>query len=381
MSKTAVALVGDKDNFRGMLSALKGQLSEVIPKHLEAERLINVACLAASRCPDLYKCTRASILKSFMLSSELGLEVGTPLQHAHLVPFFNSDIGAHEAVFIPGYQGLVYLAFQSGMLDSVQVNLVYDGDNFRINYEENPPYRHSPCLDPADRGKEIGGYCDALLATGGRQFRWVPTAEIDAIKARVRAKKGPWYDKDYEDRMREKTILKRGFKLMPMSIEVARAIEAEETYETTARDISEDLEGLPAITNAEKLKEKIAELPTAKKSTMTMVDDEQKKPKRKRRTKAEMEAAREKEKQSDTQDSEQETGFPVDSESFDDLLYRAHCVGLSKANLEEYCGCPFAEWTLGEHVSYLFAKLIVPLESGKTFEDLSLPNEWQLKEA
>ncbi len=67
----------------------------------------------------------------------------------------------------------------------------------------------------------------AKLKDGGTQFEVMSRAEVDAIRARSKAgRSGPWVT-DYQA-MAQKTVIRRLFKYLPVSIEMQQAIGIDE---------------------------------------------------------------------------------------------------------------------------------------------------------
>lgn len=213
------------------LEARKSSLAEVLPRHMTPERVIKVALSAASRNPRLLECSPSSLYLALHTSSQLGLEAGTPLGHAHLVPYRNGKTGQYECQFQPGYQGLIALSRRSGELATIYACAVRKGDTFKWTLGDEPRIIHVPADNP-DRAEQpiTHVYAVAKLKDGATQREVMLRSEVDAIMKRSKASgSGPWQT-DYEA-MAKKTVLKRICKLLPMSIELSTAIEHDSRIE------------------------------------------------------------------------------------------------------------------------------------------------------
>jgi len=229
------------DTLRGLLTKMEPQIRAIAPKHVTPERLMKLAIAAYSRTPMLQKCSVASFLNGFVLASQLGLEIGGPLQHAHLIPFRNSKTGGYDAQFIVGFQGLIQLARQSGDLSSLEARAVYANDDFDLNLGTDPFLKHRPKLD-GDRGELVCFYGVANFASGGFQIEVMSKQEVDKVRNSSRASKsGPWVD--WYEQMGRKTVIRRLLKYCPMSTELATAVAAEDRAE--AGESVADLLDLP----------------------------------------------------------------------------------------------------------------------------------------
>src|SRR5574343_583266 len=215
-------VVKDKLNTIGvMLESRKQMIAQVLPRHIKADRLIKVALMAMNRQPELLNCTPASLFQSLMMAGQLGLEPDGVLGSAYLIPY------GTQCTLIPGYRGLIDLARRSGQIKSIEAHLIRNGDKFECAFGLDPRLTHSPVF-PGDENylkneNIIGAYAVAKLVDGGEQFEVMSRAEIDAIRTRSRASKsGPWVT-DFGEMVR-KTVVRRLFKYLPVSVEMASAL-------------------------------------------------------------------------------------------------------------------------------------------------------------
>jgi recombination protein RecT len=226
------------------LQKYQSEFSKVIPRHLNPERIVRVAQAAITRDTKLLACTPQSLLRGVMQGSILGLEIGT-LGDAYLVPFKNGNTGKLEATFIPGYQGLVKLALQSGTVAAVQVGAVYPDDQFDYALGSEPFVKHRPSLKAHDPQSLTAAYVVVKLLSGAFQATIMGKEEIDLIRQRSRAKdSGPWVT-DYEQ-MAIKTVVRRAMKYVPKTTSLQRALEAENRAESAADvgDVFPEVDGM-----------------------------------------------------------------------------------------------------------------------------------------
>lgn len=221
--------IATANTIQTLFESNKDQLSQLIPKHVSADRLVRIAIAAISRNPILMKCSQTSLLASLMDAAKLGLEASGPLGEGYLVPYFNGQRKEYEAQFQPGYRGLVTLARRSGVLKEIDARVVHENDFILVEYGIHKKLEHRPVLS-GDPGKIVAAYVIFHLEGGGVQFDIMTLAEINAIRGRSKAKdSGPWVT-DFEE-MAKKTVIKRGLKLVPLSVELAEAIEADNRIE------------------------------------------------------------------------------------------------------------------------------------------------------
>ena len=206
--------------------AVKKALAGVLPKHLTPERVVRILLIATTKEPLLLQCSKESMLLAVMQASALGLEIGGVMGHAYLIPF------KQTATLIVGYRGMVELARRSGLVRAVEAAVVYPEDGFEHERGLNPKLVHRPALDAAyDQRKLIAAYAVARFTNGGSQFEVMTRPQIDAIKARSPTSgSGPWQT-DFAE-MAKKSAVRKLAKLLPMSPEMAAAIELDNRAET-----------------------------------------------------------------------------------------------------------------------------------------------------
>lgn len=246
-----------------LLQAKRDSLAKVATKHLSVERLLTSIGLAASRNPDLMKCTPESVLKAAMGASQLGLDPSGTLGSAYLVPFYNGKIQAMEALFIPGYRGLIDL-LRRHCDAQVEARLVYRNDKFRVSYGTTPTIEHEPALDGNENDDEIvAAYSVFTWPDGRKGFEVMSRAEIEKVRNSSRAgKAGPWVQ--WFGEMCKKTVVRRGVKLQPLSPEAASLVEKVDETESGAFEVVAEVEAgaSRADTNAnERLKARLETQP------------------------------------------------------------------------------------------------------------------------
>lgn len=220
------------NSLKQLLESRRDSIAAVLPKHLDADRLLKIALVAVSKNELLMKCSQTSILQSVMTAAQLGLDCGGALGSAYLVPFYDNKKGGYECQLVVGYRGLIDLARRSGQIVSIEARIVYEGDTFDLDYSiEGAKLVHKPCLD-GEPGKMRLVYGVATLKDGGHQFELMTRAQIDKIKAISQSGKkgfGPWAD--HYDEMARKTVVKRLAKYLPISVELADAIDSDNKAE------------------------------------------------------------------------------------------------------------------------------------------------------
>lgn len=233
-----------KDQIAHLLKSKQTEIAKMLPKHLNAERLLKVAQIAATTTPALAKCDVPSLIGAIAQCAQMGLEPNTVLGHAYLVPFntkrkdsSGKEKWVNSVQVIIGYKGLIDLARRSGQIVSIAAHEVCTNDKFELVYGLDEKLNHTPAM--GERGEVIGFYAVAKLKDGGHCFEFMSQHQINEIReksqsawkdewkngektgSKVKAKNSPWWDNPVE--MGRKTVIRRLSKYLPLSIEFQTA--------------------------------------------------------------------------------------------------------------------------------------------------------------
>jgi recombination protein RecT len=225
----------DPNGLGALLKKMAPAMASALPRHMNADRMSRVALTALRTTPELALCTPASFLGSILQASQLGLEVNTPLGQAYLIPYKTT------CQLIIGYQGMLDLARRSGLVSAIYAFAVYDGDEFRYELGLTPTVRHVPADVSHDAKALTHVYAVAKLKDGEPIFTVLTRAEVERFRSRSMAKNsGPWVT-DYEA-MALKTSVRRLFRWLPKSAEMAMSVALDESPEHGQSQLAIDQE-------------------------------------------------------------------------------------------------------------------------------------------
>jgi recombination protein RecT len=223
-----------------LVKSMQVELARALPKHLTADRMARIVTTTLRQ--DAMKpsglriidCDRWSFAGAVMTAASLGLEVNTPLQHAYLIP--RKIKGENTCTLQIGYQGLLQLARQSGQIDAIWGHAVYQGDHFvqRLGLENT--FEHEPKGEEDPKKLTHVYACARLKNVKEPVFVILTRKQVDAARARG-GERGfsPW-DTDYVA-MAQKTALRRLCKWLPLSLEMAQAVQLDEVQERGNRQV------------------------------------------------------------------------------------------------------------------------------------------------
>lgn len=235
-----------QQNMKSLLERSWPRIAAVIGNNLSPQRLYQMYVSTINREPQLANCSVESVLSCFMKCAALGLEPSNVdgLGRAYILPYGNKNYrtSQKEATLIIGYKGMLDLARRSGQIRDISARAVHEGDEFTYSYGLNEDLRHVPCAKP---GKLTHVYMIANFKDGGHYFQVMNADEIEAA-----AKRSPSYGKavspwksDYEA-MAKKTVIRRAFPYLPVSVEARDAAASDDQ----TPDYSDVFRPLPTVT-------------------------------------------------------------------------------------------------------------------------------------
>lgn len=223
--------------FEGLLKKSWPRISAVMPKHLNPDRMYQLAVSCYNQTPKLNECSPQSVLSCLMKCSALGMEPSAVdgLGRAYILPFFNKKTGHMEATFILGYKGMIDLARRSGEIKDISARVVHQGDEFDYEYGLTEGLRHVPSTEPVDGRPMTHVYMVAHFKDGGHYIDVMSKAEVEEIRKRSKTpNNGPW-STDYEA-MARKTVIRRAFPYLPVSVQTEQDVAADDTTPTVYDD-------------------------------------------------------------------------------------------------------------------------------------------------
>ena len=182
------------------------QIANALPQgNLSAKRYISACLTALAVQPKLMQCKPSSVLKSMMESARYGLEPNSPLSEAALIPY------GQECTFLIEYRGMMKLAWNTGLIKSLDYDKVCEGDEFDYSKGSNGlSFHHRPSLS-ASRGEGSIYYAYAELKHGGTAFQVMTRDDIVAhakhFSRGYSSKSSPWQT-DF-DAMAYKTVIRQ----------------------------------------------------------------------------------------------------------------------------------------------------------------------------
>ena len=244
-------------DIRDMVRSACPQIEKVIGGNLKPDMLLQYCISSINREPQLRNCTPVSVLSCFMQCAALGLKPSNVdgLGQAFILPYGNKNHkgGQPDATFVIGYKGMLKLLENSGIY--AQPVAVYEDDGVKLKMDaKGTPYIECPediNLDAdhsPDKLKFV--FLSIDLPNGNTYASYMSRKDLEAYRDRYaprskykgNAVTGPWATNFVE--MGMKTLIRRSFKYLPVSVEAKTAA----TVDETTPDYSDVL--APAIDDA-----------------------------------------------------------------------------------------------------------------------------------
>lgn len=235
-TKKAQAITRPQTTFKDILQQEWHKISAVIPKQVSQERMFQLAVSAYNQTPELAKCTPVSVLSCILKCAALGVEPSAVdnLGRAYILPYNNRKTGCTEAQMILGYKGMIDLARRSGEIQDISARAVYEGDFFEYEFGLNEQLKHIPAQDNERTPNKLTHvYMVCHFKDGGHYIDVMTRSQVNAIRSRSKSGSSaysPW-STDYEA-MACKTVIRRAFKLLPVSVEAQKAAATDEATPT-----------------------------------------------------------------------------------------------------------------------------------------------------
>lgn len=250
-ARQALASVTPQQTLQELIEKSAKEFKKALPVHMRPERLVRIALTCIRTTPGLTQCTPNSFVGALLVSAQLGLE---PMAgRAYILPFFNNKTGKTEAQFLVGYKGLAELFYRHEKSVMLAWGVVKKNDEFEYEYGTQAKLRHKPAM--TERGDTMGFYVIAELQGAAKPFMYMSREDCmehgkkhsktyDAKTGQFN-KYSPWFTDP--DSMCLKTVLIQLSKLLPLSIELQKAISADETSREYREGIDDALD-IPAQT-------------------------------------------------------------------------------------------------------------------------------------
>jgi len=232
-------------NLRNLIGRMEKHIANALPRHITPQRIMRVAMTAITKTPNLGRCTPGSFMVCLLTAAQLGLEPNTPLGQGYLIPRWNKSLNGYECTWQTGYQGLIDLAYRSGMVTGIRAHVVREGDHFEWEEGLDQKLVHRPSDAPDRYNRAIThAYGVVRIRDAEPHIEVLNFAQIEHRRLMNDAEKGgkfsPW--KNHYEAMARKVACSAALKFCPKSAEMARAdlLEQHSVGHATLVDVADE---------------------------------------------------------------------------------------------------------------------------------------------
>jgi len=208
---------------RGDLTAMESQFTTALPPHIPVARFNRVVMTAVQGNPKLLRCDRQSLFNALMKCAQDGLLPDG--REAAIVPYGVNEEGrasADTAQYLPMIAGIRKKVRNAGALADWNVQVVQQGDEFDYRLGDQPYIHHKPAMSGGRSRKVIAAYSIATYPDGTISREIMNADQIEDIRRKSKAQKGPWADPVFYPEMARKTVARLHSKQLPMSTDLDR---------------------------------------------------------------------------------------------------------------------------------------------------------------
>lgn len=207
-------------SIKDIVESQQSEILKALPKHMNAGRFLRCVITQLKLTPKLQQCTWQSVVGAIFTMAQIGLEpVGG---QAYLIPF------GKECVLVVGYQGYKDLFYRHEDALSISMQTVFKGDDFHYSYGTDEYLNHIPKFKTETPTHH---YAIAKIKGGGSLFVVWPHDKCVSHGRKhsksFNSKSSPWQT-DLNSMCR-KTMLLQLKKVIPLSYEMRRVFEADES--------------------------------------------------------------------------------------------------------------------------------------------------------
>ena len=154
---------------------LVGKYAKGLTNDTRAHQFMAQVSLMAQSDPKFANCDKKSLLAAMMACVHLDLMPNTPEQHAYLIPYKSKYNDSLVIQFQLGYKGIVKLALRSGLIKTINAELVFKTDKFDVELGTDRKITHKPDfdIDRTNYSWVTHAYVTAILTNGERVFEVV----------------------------------------------------------------------------------------------------------------------------------------------------------------------------------------------------------------
>ena len=197
------------------IEAMKPQFAILLPRGAE-DRFVRNVFTCIQKNDRLLRCTKKSLYGSCMEAANDQLQPDG--KEGVIIPYGDDEDGRSRgdiAKWMPMIAGIRKKAMASGKLADWNVQVVYEGDEFDYQLGDDPFVHHKPSMHGGRTRKVVAAYSIATFSDGTKSREVMNGDQIEDIRKKSKAKRGPWSDPVFYGEMARKTVARLHAKQLP----------------------------------------------------------------------------------------------------------------------------------------------------------------------
>jgi len=248
MNDVAISNDPNVQTLRAQIEKRLDSFAEALPSHITPEQFKAVLVRAAMADPKLLTADRVSFFEAALAAAIDGLmpdkKEGAMVIYRSKIREGNKangkEIWIDKVQWMPMIRGIFNKVYNTGLVKSATVGIVYGGDQFRAWVDDDGEHLFHEEADEQDRKIIRRVYAQVVMKSGGCFVDTMRSDDIEKVRQSSKNKdSGPWVD--WWEEMAFKTVFRHLSKRLPFSREVAPILERDNfLYDLAAqaRDIT-----------------------------------------------------------------------------------------------------------------------------------------------
>lgn len=187
------------DAFKKSIQETIPKFKDILPRHVSPEKFQKVLLTVATVNPELANADRRLLWNEITMCAQDGL---LPDGREATIYAFGK-----KPKYIPMVAGICKKARNSGLIQTIDAQVVYENDTYESWIDEKGPH-FKFARAKGDRGKVLLTFAYAITKDEGFFHEEIDEKQMQAIEKSSKAKDGPWKG-PFKDEMRRKSAIRR----------------------------------------------------------------------------------------------------------------------------------------------------------------------------
>lgn len=244
MNDVAISNDPNIKTLRQQLAERMDFIGKSLPSHITKDQFEATMVRAAMADPALLLADRMSFFEAGLAAAIDGLlpdkKEGAMVVYNTKIKENGKDVWIKKVQWLPMIRGIFTKVYNTGLVKSATVGIVYGGDQFRAWKDDDGEHLFHEEAEDQDRKIIRRIYAQVVMKAGGCYVDTMRVPDIEKVRQSSKNKdSGPWVD--WWEEMAFKTVFKHLAKRLPFSREIAQVLERDNfLYDLAAmaRDIT-----------------------------------------------------------------------------------------------------------------------------------------------